>query len=99
MKEKQNACAALSKSTSDQEKEVRGAKYKTAKKLAKKAVIITKNNTFEKLYQKLEINKGEKDDFKLARVRESNIRDLGNVRCIKGDYGKVSVEETNIRGR
>ena len=40
-----------------------------------------------------------KDVFKLGWVREKKIRDMGNVRCIKGDNSKVLVEETKIRER
>jgi len=58
-----------------------------------------KNNAYERLYQKLETKEGEKDAFKLARAREKKTRDLGNVRCIKGEDGKVLVEETKIRER
>ena len=35
--------------------------------------------------------------FKLARVREKKSRDLGCVRCIKGEDGRVLVEKTEIR--
>ena len=35
--------------------------------------------------------------FKLVRAREKKTRDIGNIRCIKGEDSKVSVEETNIR--
>jgi len=51
------------------------------------------------LYQKLETKEGVKDVFKLSRAREKKPRDLGNVRCIKGEDGKVLVEETKIRER
>ena len=37
--------------------------------------------------------------FKLARAREKRTRDLGCVRCIKGEDGKVLVEEVEIRDR
>jgi len=37
--------------------------------------------------------------FKLARAREKMTRDLGCIRCIKGEDGKVLVEETDIRER
>ena len=39
----------------------------------------------------------ENDVFKSARVMEKNTRDLGNVRCIKGDDGKDLVGEANIK--
>jgi len=94
IKEKQNAYATLSNKTLEEEKEVREARYKGAKKLAKKAVVIAKNNAYERLYQKLETEEGEKDVFKLARANEKKTRDLGNVRCIKGEDGKVLAGET-----
>ena len=37
--------------------------------------------------------------FKLARVRKKKPRDLGIVKCIKGEDGKVVVEDTRIRER
>jgi len=37
--------------------------------------------------------------FKLARARERKTRDLGCVRCIKGEDGRVLMEETEIRKR
>jgi len=37
--------------------------------------------------------------FKLSRAREKKTRDLENVRCIKGEDGKVLVEEIKIRER
>jgi len=43
------------------------------------------------------LSEGEKDVFKLERVRDWKMRDLGYVKCIKGDDNKVSVEESQIR--
>jgi len=40
----------LSNSSSDKEKEVREAKYKGVKKLAKRAITIAKNSAYERLY-------------------------------------------------
>jgi len=45
----------------------------------------------------LETQEGKKDVFKLARDTEKKRRDLKNVRCIKGDDGKVLVEEAHVR--
>jgi len=99
VKEKQKAYAALSSCTLEEEKGVREAMYKDAKKVAKKVVAMAKNKTYERLYQKLETKEGEKDVFKLARARERKSRDLECVRCIKGEDGRVLVEETEIRKR
>ena len=47
VKEKQKAYAALSSCTSEEEKGVREALYKDAKKLAKKAAAVAKNKAYE----------------------------------------------------
>ena len=41
----------------------------------------------------------EKEVFKLARARERKTRDLGVVRCIKDEEGKVLTENDEIRER
>ena len=97
VKERQKAYAVLSSCTSEEEKGVREALYRDAKKVAKKTVAVAKNNAYERLYQKLESKEGEKDVFKSTRAGEKKSRDLGCVRCIKGGDGRVLVEETEIR--
>ena len=62
-------------------------------------IAIAKNAAYERLYQKLETKKGEKDAFKLSTVRERRTKDLGNVRCIKDEDGKVLLEEAVIKER
>jgi len=47
----------------------------------------------------LETKEGEKDIFKLARVREKKTRNLGSVRCVKSEDGNVLTEYTKIRER
>ena len=89
----------ISSCTLDKEKGARGVVYKVAKKLAKKAVAIAKNDAYERLYQKLETKEGEKDVFKLAKAGEKKTRDLRCVRCIKGEDSKVLVEEIEIKER
>jgi len=44
--------------------------YRIAKKEAKKAVAVAKDNAYEKLYQRLNSKEGESEVFKLARARE-----------------------------
>jgi len=52
------------------------------------SISITKNNTYEQ-HQRLGTKDGENDVFKLARDRQRKTRDLGKVKRIKGDDGKV----------
>jgi len=99
VKGKQDAYIALIDSRTDEEFEVKRVEYKAAKKIAKKVVTVAKHNMFDRLYQRLETKEGEKDVFRLARAWERRTRDLGSVRCIKDDDGKILVEEPKIRER
>ena len=83
----------------EDDKEIFKIKYRDAKKVAKKAVTLAKNNAFERLYEKLETKEGEKAIFKLARARKKKTRDLGSVRCVKSEDGEVLTEDTKIRER
>jgi len=83
----------------DEEKEISRVRYKVAKKVAKKAIAVAKSITFDRLYQKLETKEGKKEVFKLARARERRNRDLGVVRCIKDENGKVLSEDVEIKER
>ena len=60
---------------------------------------VAKNNAYERLYQKLSPKGGENEVFKLARARETRIRNLGSVRCIKDEEGRVPVEDAKVRER
>ena len=60
IREKQKAYATFSCCTSEEEKGAREVAYKVAKKLAKKAVAIAKNDAYERLYRKLETKDGER---------------------------------------
>ena len=86
-------------SGSDEERETKNIRYKAAKKVAKKAVAVAKSLDFDKLYHRLGTKEGEKEVFKLARARERKTRDLGVVRCIKDEDGKVLYEDAEIKER
>ena len=81
------------------QKEFKRGRYKAAKKVAKKAVAVAKCGAYDRLYQKLETKEGEKEVFKLARVRERSTRDLGVVRCIKDENGRVLSGDAEIKSR
>jgi len=86
-------------SRTEEEVEFNKVQYKTAKKEAKKAVAVAKNNAYERLYQRLNTKGGENEVFKLARARERRARDLSSVRCIKDEDGRVLVEDTKVQER
>jgi len=52
---------------------------------------------YDRLYQKLNTKEGEKEVFNLTRARKRKTRDLGVVRCIKGENGKVLSEDAVIK--
>jgi len=86
-------------SRTDEEVEFNKVQYKTAKKEAKKAVAVAKNNAYERLCQRLNTKGGENEVFKLARARERRTRDLNSVRCVKDEDGRVLVEDVKVQGR
>ena len=99
VKAKQEKFKALMDSRTEEEVEAQKVQYKIAKKEAKRAVAVAKNSAYERLYQKLNDKGGENEVFKLARARERSTRDLGSVRCVKDEEGRVLVEDDRVRGR
>ena len=73
--------------------------YKIAKQETKKLVSEAKSKAFEELYHKLGTREGEKDIFKLAKLRERKTRDLQHVRCVKDEDQRVLVNEVDIKER
>ena len=83
VKAKQEKYKTLIGSRTEEKKEVNRVQYRFAKKEAKKAVAVTKDNAYEKLYQRLNSKEDESEVFKLARARERQSRDLSSVRRLK----------------
>ena len=99
VKAKKEAYAEFMSSSSEDERAHKRIGYKAAKKVARRAVAVAKSQAFDRLYHRLETKEGEKEVFKLARVRERKTRDLGVVRCIKDEDGKVLTEDAEIKER
>ena len=95
--EQKEAYTAFINSAMIEEKEIGRVRYKAAKKVAKKAVAVTKSMTFDRSYHRLETKEGEREVFKLVRARKRKPRDLGVVRCIKDENGKVLSEDVEIK--
>jgi len=99
VKAKQEKYKALVGSSTDEEKEVNKVQHRMAKREAKKAVAVAKNNEYERLYQRLDSKEGEKEVFKLVRATERHTRDLSSIRRIKDEDGKVIIEDTKLQER
>ncbi|GJN20485.1 hypothetical protein PR202_gb07868 [Eleusine coracana subsp. coracana] len=50
--------------------------YKIAKRAAKRAVSVAKGQAYDNLYQRLGTKEGEKDIYRMARIRERKTRDI-----------------------
>ncbi|KAI3810563.1 hypothetical protein L1987_20182 [Smallanthus sonchifolius] len=69
--------------------------YRQAKREAKKAVSEAKNFAYETMYRKLDTKEGEHHMFKIAKNRERRRQDLGVVKFIKEDDGRVLTKSSH----
>ena len=74
-------------------------KYKMAKKTVKRAVSVANGRAYEDLYQHLSTKEGEKNIYRMARVRERKTRDFKQVKCINDEMEHLLVKEDEIQHR
>ena len=74
-------------------------KYKVAKKAAKRAVSEARGRAYEDLYQRLNTKEGERDIYKMAKIRERKTRDVNQVKCIKNGADQLLVKDEEIKRR
>ena len=74
-------------------------KYKVAKKIAKRIISDSKARVHNDVYEKLKTREGEKELYKIAKLRDRKGKDLNGVRCIKSDSGTVLVKNEEIKNR
>lgn len=74
-------------------------RYNAAKKKAKKSVSEARGKAYENLYHRLDTKEGEKDVYKIAKLRERKTRDLNQVKCIKDETGRLLVKDHEIKDR
>ena len=73
--------------------------YKLAKRAAKRAVIVAKSKAYDDLYQRLGTKEGEKDIYRMAKIRERKTRDINQIKCIKDGTDRLLVKDEEIKGR
>ena len=71
-------------------------KYKVAKKTAKRAVSEARGRAYEDLYQRLNTKEGERDIYKMAKIRERKTRNVNQVICIKDEGDQLLVKDEQI---
>ena len=99
IKEKNKSFKELMACTEEEDRTHKKERYKEAKRAAKKAVAEAKDQAFEALYQKLETKEGEKYIYKLAKARSRQKKDLGTVKFIKDEGGRVLLRQEDIKLR
>ena len=73
--------------------------YKLAKRVAKRAVNVAKSKAYDDLYQRLGTKEGEKDIYRMARIRERKTRDINQIKCIKDGTDRLLVKDEEIMDR
>lgn len=74
-------------------------KYKAAKKEAKRAVKEAKSKVCEELSKKLDTKDGEKDIYRIARMRDRKSMDINKVKCVKDADQKILLVDEEIKER
>jgi hypothetical protein len=70
-----------------------------AKKAAKRAVSEARGRAYEDLYQRLDTKEGERDIYKMAKIRERRTRDVNQVKCINDGADQLLVKDEEIKHR
>ncbi|XP_071680964.1 uncharacterized protein [Lolium perenne] len=73
--------------------------YKMAKKAAKRAVTKARGRAYEDLYQRLGTKEGEKDMYRMAKIRERKTRDVDQVKCFKDGADQLLMKDKEIKHR
>ena len=53
---------------------------------------VAKGKAYDDLYQRLGTKEGEKDIYRMARIRERKTRDVNQIKCIKNRTDLTSSE-------
>ncbi|XP_073355151.1 uncharacterized protein [Aegilops tauschii subsp. strangulata] len=70
-----------------------------AKKAARRAMSEARGRAYEDLYQRLGTKEGERDIYKMDKIRERKMRDVDQVKCIKDGADQLLVKDEEIKHR
>ena len=57
---------------------------------------VAKGKTYDDMYQRLDTKEGEKDIYRMARIRERKTRDINQIKCIKNGTDRLLVKDEII---
>ena len=60
---------------------------------------VAKGKAYDDLYQRLGTKEGEKDIYRMARIRERKARDINQIKCIKDGTDRLLVKDEEIKDR
>ena len=60
---------------------------------------VAKGKAYDDLYQRLGTKEGEKDIYRMARIREQKTRDINQIKWIKDETDRLLVKDDEIKGR
>ena len=60
---------------------------------------VAKGKAYDDLYQRLGTKEGEKDIYRMARIRERKTRDINQIKCIKDGTDRLLVKDEEIMDR
>ena len=60
---------------------------------------VAKGKAYDDLYQRLGTKEGEKDIYRMARIRERKTSDINQIKCIKDGTDRLLVKDEEIMDR
>ena len=60
---------------------------------------VAKDKAYDNVYQWLGTKQGEKDIYRMARIRERKTRDINQIKCIKDGTDRLLVKDEEIMDR
>jgi hypothetical protein len=58
-----------------------------------------RGHVYVELYRKLDMKEGKNNVYKITKLRERNIRNFNQVKCIKDEIDRFFVKDDKIKNR